>query len=218
MMIRLQSALLLLLVTGWTVDEGESKVRTTSSVQVSSVTHADPPRLVPELVLGSSEEEEEEEHELSGSEELEDGMATPQVQAVVKPQSKSQKKKGSKNQKRRKSTSGKKRRDPCKTTYKDYCIHGKCQYLKELGKPSCVCLPGYQNERCGIQALHTGTNKEQFDSLSVTLIAVGVTLLVFALTAVTVALTLYMRKKMRIENETENEDKLKLRAENGIVV
>ncbi|XP_059819460.1 proheparin-binding EGF-like growth factor [Hypanus sabinus] len=148
------------------------------------------------------------------------GAGFTAVQAVVKPEGKDQRKNNSKNLKgkRKKNKNGKRKRNPCKTIYKDYCIHGKCKYLKELNKPSCICLPGYQNERCGIQALHTGKNKKQFHDLSVTLIVVGVALAIFTLTTVTVAVTLLLRRKMRVEGETTNEEKQKLRSENGIVV
>ncbi|XP_051866513.1 amphiregulin-like [Pristis pectinata] len=226
--------LLLLLAAGWTAegsprDQGESKALTTLGVPpstLSTISHGGTPLLGPERLTVSEEEEEEEEedyseeYELSGSEELHDGMSPAKVQAVVKPQNKDQRKKGSnlKGKGRKNKNGRKKKPNLCKTTFKDYCIHGKCKYLKDLDKPSCICLPGYQNERCGIQALQTGKNEKHFDSLSVTLMVVGVALFIFTLTAVTAAVTLHMRKKMRVEGETESEDKQKLRSENGIVV
>lgn len=234
-MFRLSTALLVLLlatarVVGLPLGKGEGTVLTTPALpapNVSAVSHGDTSQFVPGQLTGSMEMEEEEEedeedysedYELSGSVELQDGVSIPKVQAVVKPQNKERKRKGSKKGKGKKNKNGKRRkRDPCKTTYKDYCIHGECQYLKELKAPSCICLPGYQNERCGIQALHTGKDKEHFDDLSVTLIVVGVSLLVLALTAATVTVALYLRKKMRAERETVNEEKQKLRSENGIV-
>ncbi|XP_072110884.1 amphiregulin-like [Mobula birostris] len=238
-MVRLHITLLALLLTaGCTVrgsprDEEESKTVTALGVpdsSVSTTSHGVTPQLVPERFTDSEEEEEEEEeddeedysedYELSGSEELYDVTSPARVQAVVKPEGKDQKKNNSKNLKgkRKKNKNGKRKRNFCKTIYKDYCIHGKCKYLKELNKPSCICLPGYQNERCGIQVLHTGKNKKQFHDLSVTLIVVGVALAIFTLTAVTVAVTLHLRRKMRVEGETVNEEKQKLRSENGIVV
>lgn len=39
----------------------------------------------------------------------------------------------------RKRAKGKgKKRNPCLKKYKDFCIHGTCQYLKDLRAPSCV--------------------------------------------------------------------------------
>ncbi|KAI4879331.1 hypothetical protein NFI96_022635, partial [Prochilodus magdalenae] len=40
-----------------------------------------------------------------------------------------------------------KKRNPCLKKYKDFCIHGTCQYLRKIG-PSCICNPGYSGERC----------------------------------------------------------------------
>lgn len=31
-----------------------------------------------------------------------------------------------------------KKRDPCLRKYKDFCIHGTCQYLRDIRMPSCV--------------------------------------------------------------------------------
>lgn len=31
-----------------------------------------------------------------------------------------------------------KKRNPCLKKYKDFCIHGTCQYLKDLRAPVCV--------------------------------------------------------------------------------
>ncbi|XP_043841966.1 proheparin-binding EGF-like growth factor isoform X2 [Dromiciops gliroides] len=50
--------------------------------------------------------------------------------------------------KRRKGKGMGRKRDPCLRKYKDYCIHGACNYLKELRMPSCICQTGYHGERC----------------------------------------------------------------------
>lgn len=34
-----------------------------------------------------------------------------------------------------------KKRNPCLRKYKDFCIHGVCQYLRELREPSCMWAP-----------------------------------------------------------------------------
>lgn len=31
-----------------------------------------------------------------------------------------------------------KKRNPCMRKYKDFCIHGTCQYLRDIRAPSCV--------------------------------------------------------------------------------
>ncbi|KAI4818758.1 hypothetical protein KUCAC02_004060 [Chaenocephalus aceratus] len=32
--------------------------------------------------------------------------------------------------------------------YKDFCIHGTCQYYRNIRAPSCVCHQSYSGERC----------------------------------------------------------------------
>ncbi|XP_078256162.1 uncharacterized protein LOC144593876, partial [Rhinoraja longicauda] len=236
-MLCLSTALLALLlatgkVAGSPSGKGEGPVLTTPALPVANVSTISLGHIsyqfVPEQLTDSMEDEDEDEEEedysedydLSGSEEqLQDGMSLPKVQAVVKPQNKERKRKGPRKGKGKKNKNGQRRkRDPCKTTYKDYCIHGECRYLKDLKMPSCICLPGYQNERCGIQVLHTGKDLEHFDGLTVTLIVVGVSLFVLALAAVTVTMALHLRRKMRAERESVNEEKQKLRSENAIGV
>ncbi|XP_038648772.1 proheparin-binding EGF-like growth factor [Scyliorhinus canicula] len=161
----------------------------------------------------------EDEYELLGSEELEDGTLPAKVQHVVKPNNEGRKKKGSKKSRskgKRRGTERKKQKDPCKTDYKDYCIHGKCKFLKDLNQPSCVCLPGYQNERCGIQTLHVVTEK-RINSLSIVLVVAAIMLLIFIITTVVVVI-LRIRRKMRVEHDILNEEKQKLRTENGNAV
>lgn len=46
------------------------------------------------------------------------------------------KKKGNGNKRRKGKGLGKKR-DPCQRKYKDFCIHGECKYIRDLG-PSCM--------------------------------------------------------------------------------
>ncbi|XP_067831213.1 proheparin-binding EGF-like growth factor [Heptranchias perlo] len=226
----------LLLVTAaccWTVDgssleEGENKLLVSTGVPTTSPPTSSPnntQQLTTEVSSDTSEDYHEDDYEddygLLESEELQDGMLPAKVQPVVKPRNEDRKKKGSKKTKskgKKQRNGTKKKKDPCKTIYEDYCIHGKCQYLKDLNKPSCICLPGYQNERCGIQVLHTGTNEKQIDDLSIALVVVAVMLLIIILTAVTAAVTLQIRKKLRVEHDVVSEEKQKLRTESGIVV
>ncbi|XP_056295939.1 heparin-binding EGF-like growth factor a isoform X2 [Pseudoliparis swirei] len=121
------------------------------------------------------EEEEEEEESLSATtaeygragveeygdyyyeDEYEDGMSgdyveLPRIAMVSKPKNPSsileaegQRRRG----KGRKRGKGKgKKRNPCLRKYKDFCIHGTCQYLRDVHAPSCVCHLSYSGERC----------------------------------------------------------------------
>uniref|UniRef100_UPI00398EE3D6 proheparin-binding EGF-like growth factor n=1 Tax=Pristiophorus japonicus TaxID=55135 RepID=UPI00398EE3D6 len=215
-------------VTGWPVDHAEMQLVSAGvpSPNLPTFSPSITQQLTTALFTDSSEEyydvdDYEDEYDLFPSEELQHETLPAKVQPVVKPQPEDRKKKGSKKNKskgKKKGTGRRKKKDPCRTTYKDYCIHGKCQYLKTLNKPSCVCLPGYQNERCGIQALLTGTNQKGISDLSVTLVVVAVILLVLILIAVAVIVTSQIRKKMRVEHDVVSEEKQKLGAETGIVV
>ncbi|KAM7415853.1 hypothetical protein PAMA_018086 [Pampus argenteus] len=49
--------------------------------------------------------------------------------------------------------------DPCTSTYLDYCIHGYCKKIDGIQEPVCICMKGYDGERCGIQTLETSKNK-----------------------------------------------------------
>ncbi|XP_061674220.1 amphiregulin [Syngnathoides biaculeatus] len=51
--------------------------------------------------------------------------------------------------------------NPCNSTHLDYCIHGSCQRMEGVQDPVCICMKGYDGERCGIQTLGTtGTESE----------------------------------------------------------
>lgn len=43
--------------------------------------------------------------------------------------------------------------DPCASTHLGYCIHGYCKHIEGLQEPVCICMKGYDGERCGIQTL-----------------------------------------------------------------
>ncbi|XP_027890607.1 amphiregulin [Xiphophorus couchianus] len=43
--------------------------------------------------------------------------------------------------------------DPCTSTHLGFCIHGYCKYIEGLTEPVCICMKGYDGERCGIQTL-----------------------------------------------------------------
>ncbi|XP_072351343.1 uncharacterized protein [Scyliorhinus torazame] len=226
----LTSAAVRSLGAGPTLAEDEDKLLVSSGAPDSSFPTLSPkdgqqstPTLTLTLTPTSEDYEDyddyEDEYELLESEELEDGTLPAKVQHVVKPNNEGRKKKGSKKSRskgKRRRTGRKKQKDPCKTDYKDYCIYGKCQFLRDLNQPSCVCLPGYQNERCGIQTLHVVTEK-RINSLSIVLVVAAIMLLIFIITTVVVVI-LRIRRKMRVEHDILNEEKQKLRTENGNVI
>ncbi|GAA6226466.1 proheparin-binding EGF-like growth factor [Lates japonicus] len=78
--------------------------------------------------------------------------------------------------------------DPCTTTHLGYCIHGYCKHIEGLHEPVCICMKGYDGERCGIQTL--GTIKTQPNPSSNTelvqtvLVIIAVVLSVISCTAI----------------------------------
>lgn len=62
----------------------------------------------------------------------------PRVAFLSKPQGLVTPKKKGNGNKRRKGKGLGKKRDPCLRKYKDFCIHGECKYIRELGAPSCM--------------------------------------------------------------------------------
>lgn len=78
--------------------------------------------------------------------------------------------------------------NPCTSTHLGYCIHGYCKYIEGLQEPVCICMKGYDGERCGIQTLET--IKTQPDLISNTelvqtvLVIIAVVLSVISCTAI----------------------------------
>ncbi|XP_060927902.1 proheparin-binding EGF-like growth factor [Limanda limanda] len=54
--------------------------------------------------------------------------------------------------------------DPCTSTHLGYCIHGYCKHIEELREPVCICMKGYDGDRCGIQTLGTSRTKSEGSS------------------------------------------------------
>ncbi|XP_044062225.1 heparin-binding EGF-like growth factor a isoform X2 [Siniperca chuatsi] len=107
------------------------------------------------------EGEEEYNDEYYFEDEYEDGMSgdyeveRPQVamsskpkdpSAILEAESTDGKRRRGKGRKRGKGKG--KKRNPCLKKFKDFCIHGTCQYLREIHSPSCVCHLNYSGERC----------------------------------------------------------------------
>ncbi|NXL86458.1 HBEGF factor, partial [Alectura lathami] len=116
------------------------------------------------------------------------------------------KKKGNGNKRRKGKGLGKKR-DPCQRKYKDFCIHGECKYIRELGAPSCICQPGYHGERCHGLTLPVEHPPSTYDHT--TALAV-VAVVLSSLCLVIIAALLMLRCHKRGVYDVENEEKIKL--------
>lgn len=110
---------------------------------------------------------------------------------------------------RREKKKGKgKKRNPCLKKYKDFCIHGSCQYLRKIG-PSCICNPGYSGERCQFFSLPVWTPGEGYNRTTA-LAVVAVVLSSLCLTIIGLLLSLRFYK--RGTYEVKHEEKFKLGA------
>ncbi|XP_066505778.1 heparin-binding EGF-like growth factor a [Hoplias malabaricus] len=153
------------------------------------------------------DEEEEDEYELSGD------FRMPKVAFSSKPKDPStvlsaertevNENKG-KGQKKGKGKG--KKRNPCLRKYKNFCIHGTCQYLRKIG-PSCVCNTGYSGERCHSFSLPVWTRNEGYNRTTA-LAVVAVVLSSLCLTIIGLLLALRFHK--RGTYDVENEEKVKL--------
>ncbi|XP_059192745.1 proheparin-binding EGF-like growth factor [Centropristis striata] len=78
--------------------------------------------------------------------------------------------------------------DPCTSTHLGYCIHGYCKYIEGLQEPVCICMKGYDGERCGIQTLETVKNPpDQINNtelVQTVLVIIAVVLSVISCTAI----------------------------------
>ncbi|XP_071339557.1 proheparin-binding EGF-like growth factor isoform X1 [Trachinotus anak] len=62
--------------------------------------------------------------------------------------------------------------DPCTSTHLGYCIHGYCKHIEGLQEPVCICMKGYDGERCGIQTLETRTRESSDTELMQTVLVI----------------------------------------------
>lgn len=102
-----------------------------------------------------------------------------------------------------------KKRNPCLKKYKDFCIHGTCQYFRDLKGPSCICDQGYSGERCHDFSLPVKTNDGGYDRTTA-LAVVAVVLSSLCLTIIGLLLALRFHKQGAYN--VENEEKIKLGA------
>ncbi|XP_008334141.1 proheparin-binding EGF-like growth factor isoform X2 [Cynoglossus semilaevis] len=54
--------------------------------------------------------------------------------------------------------------DPCTSTHLSYCIHGYCKHMEGVQEPVCICMKGYDGERCGIQTLESSKTNSGLSS------------------------------------------------------
>ncbi|XP_077388158.1 heparin-binding EGF-like growth factor a isoform X2 [Festucalex cinctus] len=85
-----------------------------------------------------------------------------------------------------------KKRNPCLKKYKDFCIHGTCQYLRDIRLPSCVCHPSYSGERCEFFTLPVERPQEGYNRTTA-LAVVAVVLSSICLTIIGLLLMLRQR-------------------------
>ncbi|KAJ0003002.1 hypothetical protein NQD34_008151 [Periophthalmus magnuspinnatus] len=108
----------------------------------------------------------------------------------------------------RKKVKGKgKKRNPCLKKYKDFCIHGTCQYLRDIRAPSCVCHQWYSGERCQFFTLPVEKPQEGY-SRTTALAVIAVVLSSVCLTII--GLLLMLRFHKRGAYDVESEEKVKL--------
>ncbi|XP_057705394.1 heparin-binding EGF-like growth factor a isoform X1 [Corythoichthys intestinalis] len=100
-----------------------------------------------------------------------------------------------------------KKRNPCLKKFKDFCIHGTCQYLRDIRLPSCVCHPSYSGERCEFFTLPVERPQEGYNRTTA-LAVVAVVLSSICLTII--GLLLMLRFHKRGAYDVENEEKVKL--------
>ncbi|KAF7665446.1 hypothetical protein LDENG_00143160, partial [Lucifuga dentata] len=79
--------------------------------------------------------------------------------------------------------------DPCTSSHLGYCIHGFCKHMEGLRDPVCICMKGYDGERCAIQTLETVKNKDEeqgtiTEVVQTVLVIIAVVLSVISCTAI----------------------------------
>ncbi|KAM4578759.1 proheparin-binding EGF-like growth factor [Fundulus heteroclitus] len=76
--------------------------------------------------------------------------------------------------------------DPCTSTHLGYCIHGYCKYMEGLREPVCICMKGYDGERCGIQTLESIIPDQSYNTelVQTVLVVIAVVLSVISCCAI----------------------------------
>lgn len=99
------------------------------------------------------------------------------------------------------------KRNPCLRKYKDFCIHGTCQYRRDIRAPTCVCHQWYSGERCQFVMLPAEKPQEGYNRTTA-LAVIAVVLSSVCLTII--GLLLMLRFHKRGAYDVENEEKVKL--------
>ncbi|MCI4386491.1 hypothetical protein PGIGA_G00063010 [Pangasianodon gigas] len=90
---------------------------------------------------------------------------------------------------------GRDRKNLClRKRYRNYCLHGVCQYLPELNHTTCICEAGYSGERCHLFILPVGKEAEG-NSHTTALAVMAVVLSLTCLTIIGLLLALRCQKK-----------------------
>ncbi|KAF7658435.1 hypothetical protein LDENG_00012960 [Lucifuga dentata] len=172
---------------------------------------------------GEDEEEEYDDDEYYYGEEYDDGISgddeieLPRVAMSSKPKDPSAIMDAERNEGKQRGRKGRKKgkgkgnkRNPCLKKYKDFCIHGTCQYLRDIRAPSCVCHPSYSGERCQFFTLPIGGKRQEGYSRTTALAVVAVVLSSVCLTIIGLLLALRFHKRGAYDVESEEKVKLGL--------
>ncbi|XP_070769698.1 heparin-binding EGF-like growth factor a isoform X2 [Enoplosus armatus] len=154
---------------------------------------------------GQEGEEEEYDDEYYYEDEYEDGMSgdyeveLPQVAMSSKPKDPSATLEAESTEGNRRRGKGRKRgkgkgkkRNPCLKKFKDFCIHGTCQYLRNIRSASCVCHQSYSGDRCQFFTLPLEKPQEGYNRTTA-LAVVAVVLSSICLTIIGLLLLLRQR-------------------------
>ncbi|XP_063046363.1 heparin-binding EGF-like growth factor a [Engraulis encrasicolus] len=215
------------LVTGASIDKPES-ARPPQTAVFNLLEPANERRVAEEESLQRHQEleveEEDEEYDYYEDEDEDDdeddyetsGDYLPQVAFSSKPKDASKVLAEERVEGKRRRGKGKrkgkgKKRNPCLKKYKDFCIHGTCQYLANLRKPSCICNAGYSGERCHdiLWMLPTKSNQGYDRTTALAVVAVVLS----SVCLIIIGLLLALRFHKRGAYDVENEEKVKLGAE-----
>ncbi|KAM9743146.1 uncharacterized protein areg [Menidia menidia] len=78
--------------------------------------------------------------------------------------------------------------DPCTSTHLGYCIHGYCKHMDGVQEPVCICMKGYDGERCGIQTLETIKPDEGYSSELVQMVLVVIAVILSSISCCAILL------------------------------
>lgn len=209
-------------VSGAAVDRYEGDRRNTAVINLLATTQdkkSEESMSVGTTTVDYNQEEEEyEDEEEYYDEEYEDGLSgddeIPQVAMSSKPKDPSAILEAERTEGTRKRGKGRKKgkgkgrkRNPCLKKYKDFCIHGTCQYLRDIRAPSCVCHQWYSGDRCQFFTLPVEKPQEGYNRTTA-LAVIAVVLSSVCLTII--GLLLMLRFHKRGAYDVESEEKVKL--------